>query len=102
MPNIFVQREITERATRARFPPMRRSLAEAVDQNLTELRFLDPLLALSLPAHHHEVGGAWYLFDLVLWVLELGIEPSKEGSPPSVVCEHNENEEAERAEKSDG
>lgn len=72
------------------------------DPNLQQLWFLDLLLGVTLPAHHHEIGGTWYLLNLVLRVLELGVWLSKGGPLPRVVRECDENDKAEGAEESDG
>jgi len=102
MPDVFVQREVTERASRARFPLMRGPPTKVGNPNLPQLGFLDLLLGVSFPADHNEIGGAWYLLDLVLGILELGVQLSRRGPLPRVVCEYNEDDNEEGAEESDG
>lgn len=80
---------------------MREPSAKVGDPNLPQLGFLDLVLGVSLPADHNEIGGAWYLLDLVVWILESGVQLSR-GSPlPRVVCEYDENDKAEGTKRSD-
>lgn len=66
---------------------MRRLSAEVGDPDVPQLGLLDLLLSVSLPAHHHEIGGTRDLLDFILRVLELEIRPLSGGSPPIVVYE---------------
>lgn len=81
---------------------MRKLSAEVGDTDIPQLGLFDLLLPMSFPTHHHEVGGAWYLLDLILRVLEFVTHPLREGSLPTVICEQGEKEEAEGAEEGDG
>ena len=81
---------------------MHGSPAKVEDPDLPQLGLLDLLLGVTLPAHHHEIGGTWYLLDLVLRILELGVQLSMRSPLPRVVCEYNENDEAEGPEDGDG
>ena len=74
--------------------------AEAGDPDLPQLGLFDLLLPMTLPAHHHEIGGTGYLLDLIIRVAEVGTHPSRKGSP-TVICEKGENEKREGAEECD-
>src|SRR5882757_7667963 len=78
---------------------MRRPSTKVRDPYIPQLGLLDLLLTVSLPAHHHEIRGTWNLLDLVIWVF---IQWLSAVSPPIVVCEKGEEEQAEGAERDDG
>lgn len=78
---------------------MRSPPTEVWDPDVPQLGLLDLLFPVSLPAHHHEVGGTWYLLDLVVRVLKVETNLFSDGPSPVVICEQEEEEEAEGAEE---
>ena len=81
---------------------MRRPSAEVWDPDIPQLGLLDLLLSVPFPAHHYEVGGAGYLLDLVIRVVKSEVCSFSDGPSPAVVCEQDEEEEAEGAKGDEG